>query len=340
MAEPEGLESAEGPGGPGDAPEGAGGPEAGPESAGGRRAGFEQRLRVLRQDLRNDSLPGLLLCWASLAGLLLAAGALPLAAWALLWVPIGLLQYRIVLSGHEAVHRTLCRPLWLNELLGVAGQSLVGVNFASYRVQHLDHHRAGDIQADPDGHIYGRIIRAPKGVQRWLTWTLGTAVEVLIKIRQKGVASIGGRPDVTPESVQASRRHSVYVVLTQLGLIGLTWAITGWFFAYALLWIGPLFTVAVFLNRSRILVEHGLPLLAGVPPCRRGIPTVDVVVPWWEAAIFSPFSFNYHCCHHLYMTVPHHNLPQLRDLLREFAVPDYYEEDSSYLRCITKAMRA
>lgn len=304
-----------------------------------RRPEFERRLRELRQDLRNVSLPGLALTYLLLIAALVSTHFITAPLWfAILWVPIGLLQYRVVLSGHEAVHKTLCTPLWLNEALGVMGQALVGVNFASYRVQHLDHHRSTSTATDPDGHIYGRIVAAPKGWRRWLTYTLGTFVELIIKIAQKGVASVGGRPDVSAESVSASRRHSVYVVLTQLSLIGICWALSGLFYAYALLWIGPLFSVAVFLNRSRIMVEHGLPLLAGVPPCRRGIPTVDIVVPWWEANVFSPFYFNYHCCHHLYMTVPHHNLPQLRNLLREFSVPDYYEEEGSYLTCIHKAM--
>ena len=306
-----------------------------------RRAEFERRLRVLRQDLRNSSLPGLAAAYAAIVGMLLSTLWVRELWWfAVLWIPMGLLQYRVVLSGHEAVHKTLCHPLALNEFLGVVGQALVGVNFASYRVQHLEHHKSTSVETDPDGHIYGNIIRAPRGLRRWLTYTLGTLVELVVKIGQKGIASVGGRKEVTAESVAASHRHSVYVVLTQLGLVGLCWSLTGLFYGYALLWVGPLFTVAVFLNRSRILVEHGLPLLRGVPPCRRGIPTVDVVVPWWQAAIFSPFSFNYHCCHHLYMTVPHHNLPQLRQLLRDFAVPDYYEEESSYFACIRKAMRA
>ena len=65
---------------------------------------------------------------------------------------MGVLQYRVVISGHEAVHSTLAYPKPLNEALGVAGQSLVGVNFTAYRLQHLDHHRVRTRSDDPDGH--------------------------------------------------------------------------------------------------------------------------------------------------------------------------------------------
>jgi fatty acid desaturase len=316
---------------------------SGAEAAGARRARFEERLRALRTDERNVAVPGLLATYSAIA-VLVPAVALADAPW--LYVaaafPIGLLQYRITLSGHEAVHKTLCYPLALNEFFGVLGQSLVGVNFASYRVQHLDHHRATGRDADPDGHIYGSIVGAPRGWPRVLTWTLGTFVELAIKIWQKGIGSIGrAHADAaTVKTAASSRLHSLFVILAQTSLLFGLAALTGHWWGYLALWIAPLFGVAVFLNRSRIMVEHGLALLAGYPPVARSIPTVDLVPAPWERWIFAPFLFNYHCGHHLYLTVPHYNLPALRELLREFEIEGYHEVEGGYLRAIATAMRA
>ena len=314
-----------------------------PAHGGEASATFEDALRALRTEQRNVALPGLALTYLGLAALLPLAGHLDTArGYALLAVPIGLLQYRVTLSGHEAVHRTLCFPGWLNETLGVLGQALVGVNFASYRVQHLDHHRATTLADDPDGHIYGGIVGAPRGWRRTLTWTLGTLVELVIKIWQKGLGSIGRAhaEAATVRTVAYSRACSVAVLVAQAGLVALCWRLTGRWYGYALLWIGPLFVVAVFLNRSRILVEHGLALLLDVPPVTRSIPTVDIVPPAWERMVFAPFLFNYHCSHHLFLTVPHYNLPKLRALLKQHGVRGHHEVEGSYLQALARAMRA
>lgn len=331
-------------------------------------AELDGALAALRRDERNVALPGLALAYVLLVGLFLSP-ALVSSHWifALIWVPLGVLQYRVVISGHEAVHKTLCYPLWLNELLGVLGQSLVGVNFAAYRLQHLDHHRARSLDEDPDGHIYGGIIKTPRGARRLMVWTLGTLVEILVKIRQKGTGGYGTLRDQRPEEVRQRRLHTLLVILAQLTIMVSAAAILATHLGiplvpsaltpgelvqagallvggYALLWTGPLFTVAVFLNRSRILIEHGLALLINeeTPGAITGprIPTVDIVPNVVERLIFSPFLFNYHCCHHLYMTVPHYNLPQVRELCRAHGVKGYHEVHGSYLTALRRAMSA
>ncbi|MCB9745801.1 MAG: fatty acid desaturase [Alphaproteobacteria bacterium] len=330
---------------------------------------FEAQVTALRKDERWVALPGLLLAYALLAvAFVLPAFVAPWWVFAVTWPLIGILQYRIVISGHEAVHFTLVPHKGLNELLGVFGQAIVGVNFAAYRLQHLDHHRAKDLESDPDGHIYGGIIQTPRGWRRTLVWTLGTLVEILVKIRQKGTGGYGTKREQSPKQVNLRRRHTAYVILAQLSLMflgsqvlaahsgvellsvsplspegALTWALhlIG---GYALLWTGPLFTVAVFLNRSRILIEHGLAMIMEREMTEdfggRRIPTVDIVPNTLERVVFAPFLFNYHCCHHLFMSVPHYNLPQLRALCREFGVSGYHEVEGSYLSALRRTMSA
>ena len=165
---------------------------------------------------------------------------------------------------------------------------------------------------------------------------------------------------------------------------------------YALFWIVPLFGVTVFLNRCRIVIEHGLPLLqeknsssidmhkenaneladgfdeeiafknakpkkkadrydithqneiyikdsskgrpshnnqTAVSNKKKGprIPTIDILPPKWQQIIFSPFSFNYHCTHHLFMGVPHYNLHKLHEILREEEHPGFFFQEKSYV---------
>ena len=45
-----------------------------------------------------------------------------------------------------------------------------------------------------------------------------------------------------------------------------------------------------------------------------GLPTVDVSPPAWQRLVFAPFWFNHHGAHHLFMAVPHYNLPALVEL--------------------------
>lgn len=326
---------------------------------------LDTAIAALRRETRWIAIPGLLLTYALLT-VALVSPLFVASNWiyALLWPLIGILQYRVVISGHEAVHFTLCPSKTLNELFGVVGQSLVGVNFAAYRLQHLDHHRARDLASDPDGHIYGGIINTPRGWRRTAVWTLGTFAEILIKIRQKGTGGYGTQKEQTPAQVRQRWRHTLYVVLSQLSLVVLTGYIaafhggvllhtlephTEWMrllawlvLGYALLWVGPLFTVAVFLNRSRILVEHGLAMLVAREQSEDftglRIPTVDIVPNWLERIVFSPFLFNYHCCHHLFMSVPHYNLPKLRALCQKHGVRGYHEVQGSYITALSRTM--
>jgi fatty acid desaturase len=281
-----------------------------PATAPSARETFEARLRELRQDRRNAALPGLA---ATAAGIVV-----------LLAVP---------------VHKTLAVPDSLNEALGTLGQAVVGVNFASYRVQHLDHHRAGDPFDDPDGHIYRPIAATRPGLPRIAVWLFGTFVELAVKIVQKGIGSYGTGTKINEASKRQSRRHTVYVVLAQLSLVGLCWALTGRITGYVEQWLLPLFGVAVLVNRTRIFIEHGVALLDGEPYGDR-VPTVDMDCPAWERLVLAPWGFAWHASHHLHLTVPQYNLPRLSALLAEQGTPGFRKVRGSYARTLWRGLWA
>jgi fatty acid desaturase len=118
-------------------------------------------------------------------------------------------------------------------------------------------------------------------------------------------------------------------------LAGLVWS-------YAVVWTIPLFCVTVFLNRCRIVIEHGLALHIARETKDFGgprIPTIDVVPNRLERMIFAPFLFNYHCAHHLFMAVPHYHLPELHRLLQEHQYSGHHRIQGGYIAALTRAMR-
>jgi fatty acid desaturase len=281
---------------------------------------LESRIQALRQSQSDvgvvrvgAALAGIAICWG------LAAALSPIH-WIWLVPVIGLCQYRIVISGHEAVHGTLCRSRPLNEALGLVGQALIGVSFPAYREQHLSHHRAAATADDPDGHIYGPVVAAAPGARRAFVWIFGVVPEVATKLRQKGVGSTVG--------VAA-------VVVAQLLLALAAAAVMHAWWGWIVLWGAPL-GVAILLNRTRLVIEHGLAL--GMDRGGSRLPTVDVVAPAWQRLLLSPFAFNYHCSHHLFMAVPHHALPELHAYLRERNHPGFVVAEGDYVWSLRKVI--
>jgi fatty acid desaturase len=299
---------------------------------------FFSELKRLSYDKKNNAVVTLSFVFFALATLLV----LPLwisSPWyyALSWIPIGILQYRVVIAGHEAVHKTLCQPLFLNEALGAFTQALVGVNFSAYRLQHFEHHRSSNYENDPDGYIYSYVVKSKPGLERLFNWIFGIALEILTKIYQKGVGGFGNRREQSEKTKSLKTRHSFYILLAQAILFVGSWAITGFWFGYILLWFGPLISVAVFLNRSRILVEHGFALVltnAGVFSPTTRIPTVDLIPSFIERLLFAPFHFNFHSSHHLFPHVPYYNLAELSQVCKQNEVNGFFRLEQGYFKSL------
>jgi fatty acid desaturase len=281
---------------------------------------LEARIQALRQ---SQSDVGLARVGVALVGIAISwglAAALSPIHWLWLVPVIGLCQYRLVISGHEAVHGTLCRSKSLNDVVGLVGQALIGVSFGAYREQHLAHHRATATTEDPDGHIYGPVIAVTPGARRAFVWIFGVVPEIATKLRQKGVAASGG--------VGA-------VLAAQLGLAIAAGAVMHAWWGWVVLWGAPL-GVAILLNRTRLVIEHGLALEMDRPGSR--LPTVDIVAPAWQRLLLSPFAFNYHCAHHLFMAVPHHALPELHAYLRERNHPGFVVAEGDYVHSLRRVI--
>ena len=155
---------------------------------------LHEKIAELRREKKNSALNILFCTYISIPILWLCMTHSTVIQYPILlfplWFLFGVAQYYVVISGHEAVHKTLCYPIERNEFWGIFGQALVGVNFTAYRQQHIDHHKSSSYTEDPDAHIYMGVIQK-KGLHRFLFLTFGTLIEIFVKIRQKGSGGFG-----------------------------------------------------------------------------------------------------------------------------------------------------
>jgi fatty acid desaturase len=248
------------------------------------------------------------------------------------FVVIGFMQYRLVLAAHEATHKTLFHPVWLNERLGLCIASLVGVSLFNYREAHLKHHKMPQsIQDDIDGYIYRPLLQAAPGWPRlWLLLT-GNYRDILTKLKRK---LFGDRvlPDANPAA--AGARPGVKALVWQLAPLviaqGAVWGLFAWtlnWWSYLVWWLAPLFVIALQADRARTFLEHGYnyffpgPVVADLSQAPQD--TIDVATNALERYLFAPFGFSHHQAHHAYLTVPFYHLGELARLLEQHQ-PGYH----------------
>jgi fatty acid desaturase len=277
---------------------------------------FQEGVAALHGDRRNVALTDIAATFTILAGVVYLLARYP-GPWTYIvaFVGIGLMQYRIVVACHEAVHKALLYPLWLNETVGSIHCALVGINLLWYRYQHLLHHSARNVGHDPDAYIYEPILRARPGVRRLALWIFGTGEEVIEKLRQKGFIKIA-----TLESDGKARFYSLAIVAVQGALLGISafWFVWWYYFAF---WLGPLLTIAIFMNRTRVLVEHGYTHLQPRPECTdftaAPVGAIDLSATPFERFFIAPYMINYHFAHHRVPSIPYHRIADLSRLLAQ-----------------------
>ena len=276
---------------------------------------FQESLAVLHGDRRNLAIFDIAMTFSIIAGAVYALARHP-GPWsyAFAFIFIGLMQYRIVIACHEAVHKALMFPLWLNESVGAMHCALVGINLLWYRRQHLMHHGARDVGHDTDAYIYEPILRARPGIARLAIWVFGTASEVIEKIRQKGFSLSS-----TIEAEGMARLYSIAIVVAQAALLVSCVFWLSWWYYFAF-WLAPLLTIAIFVNRTRVLVEHGyvhVPRSDGSSLAGRPTEAIDLSAGLLERFFIAPFMFNYHFTHHRVPSIPYYKIPDLLRLLEQ-----------------------
>jgi fatty acid desaturase len=227
------------------------------------------------------------------------------------FILIGCLQNALVLWTHEASHYNLSRNKELNDWLSdlfLSGPT--GVTVGQYRWQHVRHHRyLGDPQKEiePLAWICVRSKNLFLEILRHLSGVYGLRV---IRRYQK--------QEHDPRYANLPKRSvaSLAGFIMGNGILFGVCAIQGAWYLYFLLWVLPLFTVALLIGNFRTMVEHQ----PSSDVCDVGlvrIPAITRVVRsgWIARLLIAPVGFYYHFEHHMFPGIPYHRLKEVRRLL-------------------------
>ncbi|MEM7408413.1 MAG: fatty acid desaturase [Pseudomonadota bacterium] len=233
-------------------------------------------------------------------------------AVAALLLPIALVQQACFVIAHDAAHYRLFKARWLNEFVGRAFATVVGIPMRSYRVVHRLHHNDLYGETDPDTPIHGGYPRGRlyllKKLARDLTGSTARKTYGYFFGNPVINDDLGTRArpldDTAPALREAARADRWWVAAFHVLLPLIAWY-TGWLTEYLVLWILPLVTVLQAVLRFRAILEHG-----AVNDFRSPLTAARTNLgPAWLMNSLFPHNVHYHVEHHLYPAIPHYHLP-------------------------------
>lgn len=231
--------------------------------------------------------------------------------WAAGILLIGTRQHALGIMAHEGVHHTLARRKFWNDLLAnlFAAYPLT-YPVEGYRTNHLKHHRWLDTPEDPerasvDHYPEDWIYPMPK--RKFFKLVLRDMIGVYQLQTTKLYEYIWAIPE-------GKLRHIIKVVLFHVFFIALA-LMTGYLWTYVLLWLVPLFTVAILCFRLRTAAEHSALYRPEHRFTRQAVDTIATTRTTRGCPItqffLAPYNMSYHIEHHLYPSVPVFRLREL-----------------------------
>jgi fatty acid desaturase len=273
--------------------------------------------------------------WLQIVAALLVCLAYP--GW-LVWIVgflfIGARQYALLILLHDGSHSLLHPSRRINDWISLwLIAAPCGSSYVNSRSSHLSHHRnLGSAVEDPDYFLYCSGSPAPKRTASALALHFvklvagGQVMHTLFSESRAGRAQGPGLAKTVATLLP--------VLAVQLTLLGLFWW-SGHVYAYFVLWLAPLVTLAVLFNGLRVFCDHATTAEAGE--------SEDLLVTYvsnpLERFFVAPFDMNYHAEHHYFPFVPHYNLPKLRKLLLESAEGEKLRRRESYTGFILQYLR-
>ena len=263
-------------------------------------------LRRLSRVSNVRSALDLVLTWGVIVAALVAARSVD-RWWAYAAAALVIASRQSALSNlaHDAWHGLCFVPRPINNWIGAWLYAYpVGIPFHHDRRRHLAHHKRVGFHDDPDWVNYSnsdrenraRLIRFLAGrlLGSLLLSTLWNAV-----VRRRARIAAGGGSDDIPVGAEWLRIAASQAALAVLGTLWMgVWA-------YPLLWLLPLSTVAAFCTVVRAFVEHSSE--DDDAPIEHRLR--DYTPGPIEAAWFSPCHFHFHALHHAHPSIPHYRLP-------------------------------
>ncbi|MEM6316882.1 MAG: fatty acid desaturase family protein [Bacteroidota bacterium] len=226
---------------------------------------------------------------------------------------------------HDAGHFALFTNKKVNDFVGKwLGSYMIMNDMLKYRTYHLQHHLTTGTVEDPDISLtkgypttvasmlrkIGRDLAGATGIKSQLG-LISMHLGYLKYSLSRDIQRLSQQERTWASFFQAALRNLAGPITAQLILLTiLTIFASPWLY---LLWIGALLTTFNFSIRIRSMAEHAM--VADTEDSLRN--TRTTYANWWERILFAPHYVNYHVEHHLLMSVPPYNLPQMHRLLRE-----------------------
>ncbi len=241
------------------------------------------------------------------------------APWAVVpaFVLMGRAHAQFASLMHEAAHRLLFSHKRTNDLVG---RWLLGYptfnSTDAYRRVHMAHHRDEFGPDEPDMALYAGYPIGHASLRRKLIRdaTGRTGIKLFRQL-------LGNLRHPNPQSRRATRQ-----ILALQAVLFAAAIVSGHWWVYPVLWVGPYLTVWRVINRLRSIAEHG-----GMRRSSdRRESTHSVRQRLLARFLLVPYHIGWHLAHHVDSGVPFRNLPRLHRALHEAGYVDTTLEYPSY----------
>ncbi|HEY0520981.1 MAG TPA: fatty acid desaturase [Ilumatobacteraceae bacterium] len=218
---------------------------------------------------------------------------------------------------HEAAHRLLFADKRINDWVG---RWLLGypafTSTDAYRRVHMAHHRDEFGPEEPDIALYAGYPIGPTSFRRKIV--RDATGQTGFKLMRQLLGNV--------RSADSRSRRTVWKILAiQAVLLGAA-IVSGHWWLYPVLWLGPYLTVWRVINRLRSIAEHG-----GMERSKDRRQTTHSVRQHALARfILVPYNIGWHLAHHVDSGVPFRNLPRFHRALHEAGYVDDTIEYASY----------
>ncbi|HEY9677835.1 MAG TPA: fatty acid desaturase [Drouetiella sp.] len=226
--------------------------------------------------------------------------------------------------AHDAHHGTFLPSKKWNDLIAAWFCAYpVGSIYNSSKAVHMAHHKLLNTPEDPDRNFHWEENKSTPQEFAWHFLRLVFGGQLYTSIIVNGIL----RP-LQKNAVQPADKPAPVVVLTRKGhpeilnlvpvqliIWGTLWAVSGQWWLYLALWLGPIFTTGTFLGFLRGFVDHArLPSDNSVNAAERLVTVLNA--NFLERAFLAPYDFKYHGEHHMFPSVPHYYLSNLHTILQ------------------------
>ncbi len=273
--------------------------------------------------------------WTNVATVLLAAFIL------------GGKQLACAILMHDTGHRSVFKNAKLNDFVGQwLGAYPIFQDMLKYRPYHNIHHLHTGLEEDPDLLLTRGYPTSRKSMARkfFRDFTGQTGIKALAGLVLMNLGyleyNLGGK--IVKISQKNRTWGEFWQVLFQnfsgilifhlLFFALLTWLASPWLYV---LWVGSYFTTFQFVLRIRSMAEHSV-LESPTDPF---LNTRTTYANFFERHLFAPYHVNYHAEHHMLMTVPSYNLPQMHQMLKERGFYDKAVLETGYWNIIKLAIQ-